>query len=154
MKDELKEFGLTDNEVKIYLALLRLGAASPAQIAERTGFSRSYVYDALERMLEKQIVSYVLKNNKKHYLATDPKRLEELFKRRLERIQKIIPKLENLQKVSEEEIKVEVHRGKYVYKTLLRDICSSLSNNDEVLIFGIDSYEIRSTLFNSSEDLF
>ena len=40
MNHELKEFGLTENEIKIYLALLRLGTANPVQIAEKTGFSR------------------------------------------------------------------------------------------------------------------
>ena len=138
MEEELKEFGLTENEIRIYLVLLRLGTANPVQIAEKTGFSRSYVYDALERLLEKEMVSSILKNNKKHYIATNPKRLEEIAKSRLEKIQKIIPKLENLQKISQEEIKVEFHRGTYVYKTLLKDILSSLKKNEEVLIFGID----------------
>ncbi|MBI5391200.1 hypothetical protein HZB02_06950 [Candidatus Woesearchaeota archaeon] len=35
MDHELKEFGLTENEIKIYLALLRLGTANPVQIAEK-----------------------------------------------------------------------------------------------------------------------
>lgn len=138
MQEELKEFGLTENEIKIYLALLKLGTSNPAEIAEKTGFSRSYVYDALERLLEKEMVSSILKNNKKHYGATNPKRLQQLAEQRLEKIQKIIPALEDLQKVSKEEIKVELHRGTYVYKTLLRDITSVLKNHDEVLIFGID----------------
>lgn len=138
MEEELKEFGLTENEIKIYLALLKLRTSNPAEIAEKTGFSRSYVYDALERLLEKEMVSSILKNNKKHYVATDPKRLEELAKQRLEKIQSIIPKLEDLQKEQKEEIKVELHRGTYVYKTLLKDILSTLKRNDEVLIFGID----------------
>ena len=138
MEEELKSFGLTDNEIKIYIALLSLGTASPAQIAEKTGFSRSYIYDALERLLEKEMVSSVLKNNKKHYTATDPKRLEILAKQRLFNIQKIIPKLESFQNLEKENINVELHRGTYVYKTMLKDILSTLKNNSEVLIFGID----------------
>lgn len=136
--EELKEFGLTENEIKIYLTLLKLGTSNPAELAEKTGFSRPYIYDALERLLEKGIVSSVLKNNKKHYTATDPKRLEELAKNRLENIQKIIPKLEDLQKISKEEIKVELHKGRYVYKTLIKDNLLTLKRNEEILIFGID----------------
>jgi len=138
MEEELKEFGLTENEIRIYLALLKLGTANPAEIAGKTGFSRSYVYDALERLLEKEMVSSILKNNKKHYSAINPGRLEELAKQRLEKIQNIIPKLEGLQKTQKEEIRVDLHRGTYVYKTLLRDILLTLKRNDEVLIFGID----------------
>lgn len=138
MQEELREFGLTENEIKIYLVLLRLGTANPVQIAEKTGFSRAYVYDALERLLEKEVVSSVLRNNKKHYLAADPKRLEEIAKQRLEKIQGIIPRLEGLQKASKGEVKVELHRGTYIYKVLLNDIITTLPRGGEVLIFGID----------------
>lgn len=136
--EELKEFGLTDNEIKIYLALLKLRASSPSEIAKETGLSRSYVYDALERLLEKQIVSSVLKNNKRNYSPKEPKMLGELIKQKLESLQKIIPKLEKLQESQKEDIKVELHKGDYVYKTLLNDIVSTLGQNDEVLIFGVD----------------
>jgi len=138
MEAELREFGLTENETKIYLALLKLGTATPAEIAEKTGFSRSYVYDALERLLEKAIVSSILKKNKKNYIAADPKRLEELSIQRLENIQKIIPDLQKIQESVKEDISVELHKGNYVYKTLLNDIIATLKKNDEVLIFGID----------------
>lgn len=84
------------------------------------------------------MVSSVFKNNKKHYIATDPKRLEELARQQLEKIQKIVPKLEDLQKIAKDEIKVELHRGTYVYKTLLKDILATCKRNDEILIFGID----------------
>lgn len=138
MEEGLKEFGLTENEIKIYLALLKLGTSSPSKISKETGLSRSYVYDALERLIEKQMASSILKNNKKHFTATNPKMLEEVERQKLNKIQKIIPHLENLQKTSKEEIKVGLHKGAYVYKILLRDIVSSLKNKDEVFIFGID----------------
>ena len=138
MRNELKEFGLTENEIEIYLTLLRLGSANPSEIAEKTGLSRSYVYDALERMLEKGIVSSVSKKNKKHFIAIDPKYLERLASQRLENIQKIIPQLQKIQESTKEEIKVELHKGKYVYKILLNDIVTTLKRGDEVLIYGID----------------
>ena len=138
MEQELKEFGLTENEIIIYLELLALGTSSPADIAKKTGFSRPYIYDALERLLEKNIVSSLLIKNKKQYKATDPRRLEELAINRLESIQKIIPHLLEIQSYNQDEIQVEVHKGKYVYKTLLYDIIATLKKNDEVLVFGID----------------
>ncbi len=138
MKEELKELGLTDNEVKIYLALLRFGSLSPSEIAEKTGFSRSYVYDALERLLSKGMISLSLRNNKKCFSAVNPRIIEELVVERMERIRKIIPELESLQGFSGDDISVELLKGKYVYKILLRDIVSTLNNNSEVLIFGID----------------
>ncbi len=138
MDQELKEFGLTENEIKIYLVLLKLGTSSPHLIVKKTGFSRSYIYDALERLMEKEIVSSVLIEGKKNFTAASPKRLIEMAESRLERIQELVPKLEAFQKISEEEIKVELYKGRFVYKTLLLDVTASLKKNEEVLIFGFD----------------
>ncbi|MFH1895028.1 MAG: helix-turn-helix domain-containing protein [archaeon] len=145
MEEELREFGLTENEIKIYLALLKLGTSSPAEIVQKTGFSRSYVYDALGRLMEKEIVSSVLKDEKKNFTATEPKRLEEMALERVAKIQNILPALEKIQKGSEEEIKVEVFKGKFIYKTLFRDILSSLKKGGEILIFGFDDTFLAKT---------
>ncbi len=138
MFEELREIGLTENEIQIYIALLKLGTSTPAQIAEKTGFSRSYVYDALQRLLEKEMVNSIFIKNKKHFQATNPKQISELLKTKLEKIENIVPKLLEFIKPLKEEIHVELHQGKYVYKTLLRDITSILKPHDEVLIYGID----------------
>ncbi|TKJ17577.1 hypothetical protein CEE44_03520 [Candidatus Woesearchaeota archaeon B3_Woes] len=138
MYDELKEIGLTDNEVKIYIALLELDTSTPAQISKKIGFSRSYVYDALERLQEKEIANTIFIKNKKHYQPLNPKLLIEQTKSKLERIEKIVPTLINLTKKRKGNLHVELHKGKYVYKTLLKDIVTNLKQNQEVLIFGID----------------
>lgn len=148
MQETLRSLGLTENEVKIYLILLQTGTISPSKIAEKTGFSRSYVYDALERLLEKEMVSCILKNNKKQYSATSPKRLLELEKQRFEKLVSIIPHLEDLQGSIKEDIKVELHRGTYVYKILLNDILTDLRKGGEVFIFGInDEFLIKSNQY-------
>lgn len=138
MKEELREFGLTDNEIEIFLTLLRFGTITPAKIAEKVGFSRSYVYDALERLQEKGLVSFIMIDNKKNYTAINPKRLQVLAEQKLENIQKIIPSLEKIKSETKTNISVELYKGKHIYKTLLRDIISSLEKDEEVYIFGID----------------
>lgn len=144
MENVLKEFGLTDNEIKIYVLLLKLGASTPAIIAEKTGFSRPYVYDAVERLLEKHVVSSVFKNGKKNYLATEPKYLVEIETQRLERIKSIVPSLDKLKYASSEDIKVEHHTGKYIYKVMLNSVITALPNGGEILLFGLmDEYLIK-----------
>ena len=138
MKEELRDFGLTDNEIRVYLTLLKLGSSNPAKIAEKTGFSRPYVYDVLERLLDKQMVSTVLRKNKRHYRALEPDRLVELTRQKMENIERIVPELMRIKSSVKEDIKVELHRGKYVYKILLNDILAILKPGDEVLIYGTD----------------
>jgi sugar-specific transcriptional regulator TrmB len=138
MFEELRELGLTENEVTIYITLLKLGTANPSLIAEKTNLSRSYIYDSLERLHDKEMVSFIQKEGKKHYQATNPERIRELLKVKTERITKIIPKLIDLTKLEKEDMKVELNKGKNVYKSLLKDMLATLEENDEVLIFGLE----------------
>ena len=48
MQGVLKEFNLTDNEVKIYLTLLDLGSALAGEITTKTGIHRRNVYDSID----------------------------------------------------------------------------------------------------------
>ena len=143
MFEELKELGLTDNEIKIYEILLKSGSLKPAEISKKIGQSRPYVYDSLERLEDKQMVSSLIKENKKVYQATNPKKLSEIMKTKMEKIQLIVPQLLNLANVGKEEITVELYKGKHVMsQNLLKDIVVSLKKGDEVLIFGIDDMKL------------
>lgn len=135
---QLKELGLTDNEVRIYLLLLRQGAISPSEISEKLGLHRGYIYDTLERMQEKEVVNHVLKNNKKHFQATTPENLAELLKFKLENLQKIIPELNKIAESTKEKTKVEVHKGRKVYRTLLKDIITTVKQKETILLTGVD----------------
>lgn len=134
----LKAFGLTDNEIRIYLSLLQAGPSGALGVAKVTGFSRPYVYDALERLREKGMVSLLQKDNRNEYAATDPRHLEELLLQRLELVRRLIPSLQEIQRRETDDTRVELHKGMYVYKILLNDIISTVGNGGQVLIFGID----------------
>lgn len=149
-EEQLKELGLTDNEVRIYLLLLEHGMMNPSEISQKLGLHRGYVYDALERMQEKEVVNIILKANKKHYQATSPENLVELLKFKLESFQKALPDLMKLAKLEKEETKVELHKGKRVYRTLLKDVISSLKKNEEVYLIGIN----EDVLINEIEPIY
>ena len=59
----LEELGLTNAEAKIYIALLELGSSQAGKITEKTGIHRRTVYDAIERLIEKGLISYIKQNN-------------------------------------------------------------------------------------------
>lgn len=137
-EQQLRELGLTDNEVRIYLLLLECGMINPSEISQKLGLHRGYVYDALERMQEKEVVNVILKANKKHYQATSPQNLVELLKFRLENFERAVPDLMKLAAYKKEKTNVELHKGKRAYRTLLKDIIASLKKDDEVFLIGID----------------
>ena len=70
MREEiLEEFGLTKNEVKIYLTLLKMGRALAGEITEKSGIHRRNVYDSIERLMKKGLVSFIIQNNRKYFRA-------------------------------------------------------------------------------------
>ena len=135
---ELKELGLTDNEIKVYLILLENGILNPSHIAQKTGLHRSYVYDTLERLIDRGIINTVSVNNKKHYQPVDPKALRQSFELKLMKIDEILPQLSGLFKSTQEETKVELHKGKRVYRTLIKDLTANFKKNDVVYLLGAD----------------
>ncbi len=138
MQEELKEFGLTDNEVRIYMALLRLGTASPSEISEKTGMHRAYVYDAMERLIEKGIVNFVFVNNRKKFRPVDPRNLVEMAEAKKSAIEKILPELQRIMVFEKSDTSMEIHKGKNVLKTVLNDVLLSCKKGDTLCIIGAD----------------
>ncbi|MEI7961158.1 MAG: helix-turn-helix domain-containing protein [archaeon] len=71
----LKEIGLTDGEVKVYLSLLKLGLTKTGQLANNAGVSSSKVYKILARLEKKGLVSHTIKEGVTNYRALEPKRI-------------------------------------------------------------------------------
>lgn len=136
-ESELKELGLSDNEIRIYLVLLEHGMLNPTELAKKTGLRRTYIYDAVEGLLDRGVVNTVLIKNKKNFQAVDPKILREMFELKLRHLDEVLPKLSELFKSAREETTVELHRGKGVYRTLIKDLLSSLKRNDVVYLLGV-----------------
>lgn len=149
-EEQLKELGLTDNEVKIYLLLLNQGLMNPTGISKKLGLHRGYIYDALERMQEKGVVSSILEHNKKYFQATSPENLVELLQLRMENFRKIVPNLKKMMQITKEETRVELHKGKRVYRTLLKDVIASLKKKEEVCLVGVE----EDVLLNEVEPIY
>lgn len=138
-RQELVNIGLSGNEADIYLALLSLGPSLVSKIVEKTGINRTNIYDRIERLIDKGLVSYVIKNNRKYFSAAEPKRLlryleekEEKINKEKESIQNILPDLEKYKPVQSKE-NVEVFEGKEGLKTILGMI---LDSKQDILTYG------------------
>lgn len=129
----LEEAGLTSTEARIYLALLEKGSSKAGDISRNTGVHRRSVYDAIERLVEKGLVSYIKTNNRRYYEAANPERLIELLKEKQDNLMQIMPELQLLRQYSEEKKEVLFFRGKQAIKTVFDD---QIQEGEEVLILG------------------
>ena len=118
---ELQEFGLSEGEAEIYLALLKHGKTNVMELAKLTGRHRTHIYDTIEKLKEKGLISESIIDNKKFILASSPENILSYIKEKEERAEKIIKELKKIPK-SEQEIKVETYHGVSGLKAVLRDI--------------------------------
>ncbi len=137
-KEILKETGLQEGEITVYLALLKLKDSTATQITQYTGLHRSHIYDLIEKLREKGLVSFVIKNNVKYFRASSPTRILDYIKEKEVKIEKILPELISLSKEKEEEIRVEIYKGKEGIKTILNDL---LKKGEDYILFGHLKFE-------------
>ena len=96
---ELEEIGLTKREIKVYMALLEVGLSSVGQIIKKSGIPGSKIYETLDKLKKRGLISSVLKENKQFFQASDPKTiLDFLDEQRRNILENVLPKLESLQK--------------------------------------------------------
>jgi sugar-specific transcriptional regulator TrmB len=119
--EELKEAGLTSNESRIYVALVELGQTSAGKIASKTGIHRRNVYDALEILIKKGLISYTQKNNKKLYNASNPQRILDIFQEKKNLLTPIIQKLNEKFMFTKEKEEINIYQGKEALKGIFED---------------------------------
>ena len=88
MLDDLISIGLTSGEAKVFLTLLKLGSAKVGQIVKDSNVSYSKVYDVLDRLSSKGLVSRIIFGNIKYFNAVEPFRLEEYIKSKEQEVRK------------------------------------------------------------------
>lgn len=118
----LKEFGLTETEIKIYLKLLEEGENLASRISKKANVERAVTYHILEKLAQRGLVSYVIKENRKYFSAAEPEKLKDLLKEKEQALEELIPELHKLKKSEEQLLSVEVFKGKEGLKTILDDL--------------------------------
>ncbi|MEN9626067.1 MAG: hypothetical protein RL557_395 [archaeon] len=145
MKEELKELGLTENECKVYLALIDHGPSLAGFISRRAGLHRRNVYDVTEMLIKKGLVGYILKNNWRYFEASDPRKIIEMMHEKESLLQPVIDQLSEKFNATKEKQETNFYKGKEGLKTVFEDQLQY----KEILILGasIKAYEILQFYF-------
>src|SRR3989338_10770126 len=85
----LRNLGLNDNEVKVYLYLLTHGESIASVIAKRLELKRVTAYSTLESLERKAIIQSFVKNNVAHFDAIEPDDIVELCEQKVNEMQRL-----------------------------------------------------------------
>jgi len=139
----LKEIGLTEGEIKVYLLLLKKGSLKAGQISKETRLNRSHLYKILENLILKRLIFYSIIDNTKNFTITRPDRLKEIYDERLNKFQEkekdIKEFLKDIKKINllpvETGFSVEVYEGVNEIKSILQDILN-LKKGEKICALG------------------
>ena len=139
----IKEAGLTEGEAKVYLALLKLGSSTSGPIIEESKVANSIIYRILESLIEKGLVSYIIKEKTKYFKAAEPKKIIEYLdekKQKIEdgkeKISKTLPQLLALS-VLNDVTSVQVYEGFKGFQTAYEHYYLKLKKGEEVITWGV-----------------
>jgi len=133
MHEKLLSIGLTNTEARLYIMLLELGKAPAGILSRKTGIHRRSVYDALDRLIEKGLASYIKENDRRYYLPTDPKRVQEIIEERKDEIYHIMPALQARFVEQAQKQETLFYRGLEGIKTIFED---QIRDGKDVYIIG------------------
>ncbi len=139
----LEELGLTEGEIKAYLALLRMGQSAAGAIAMESGVSRSKIYLVLDKLEKKGLASHGDRRGVRCFFAVEPSKIRDYLsekKEELERIEsdfeRFLPKLEAYHKGAGKGHFVSVYQGVKGLKVAHEHIYMKLGKGDSYVAIG------------------
>lgn len=140
----LEQIGLTKSEIKVYLALLELGSSSTGKIVDKSKVASSKIYEILDKLIQKGLVSFIIKSGVKYFESAPPERImdymeerEKRFNRQKQDLKKILPELELKQKIAKYKSEATIYKGVKGMETAFYDALNLLKPGDEHLVLGV-----------------
>ncbi|MBM3257949.1 MAG: TrmB family transcriptional regulator [Candidatus Nealsonbacteria bacterium] len=148
---ELRKLGLSEKEVRVYLAALELGPNSVQNIAKEAKLSRPTTYEIIKKLEDKKLFLETKQRNKRLFRAQSPESILGILRTQKKEIEererefiRIIAALEA--KYSKEDIRV--FKGKESFKTLEEII--SFSSAPQIIVINPKSMPISPNLLKKT----
>lgn len=140
----LEKLGLTKGEIKVYIALNKLGQSTVGPIGKESKVSKSKIYDIIDRLIEKGLVGYITKDGTKYFTSNDPhmildyieKKQESLDETKKEVITEVIPQLMMQRTTSSKKRVAELYEGYQGIKAVREELMTSFKPRDIFFVLG------------------
>ncbi|MBT4857087.1 hypothetical protein HON52_02770 [Candidatus Uhrbacteria bacterium] len=121
--------GLKEKDMQVYRSLLTLSSAPLRRVAQEAGLNRGTVYDALKRLMDAGLVSFVDAKAHRFFTAEEPQKLRGLATRRelemkkaREQLDSAIPGLHALIGKNNHRPAVRYYEGRVGVRDILEDV--------------------------------
>lgn len=121
LTNELQKLGFEEKEIQVYLACLELGEPNIQQISRKSGIKRTTVYDVVEALKTKGLLSSIKKDKKVHFYAEDPRSLVHSFEEKKESLTRLLPELLSIANFLDAKPKIRYFEGDGGIKEIYRD---------------------------------
>ena len=142
LEKTLLNLDFTKGEAKVYLSLLKLGESKVGPIIQKSYISRSKVYDILERLFTKGVISRVESRGIMFYQALPPSSLLTIIKRKEEQLKQeelllksILPQFSKI--LPDKKLQVVMYQGYEGFKSMIDQTIQELTSKDIYEAMGI-----------------
>ncbi len=139
----LKKIDLSEGEIKVYKALLEIGATSINNIHEKVGMDRRNIYDILNKLIERGLVSYIESNSKRIFKISNPDKIVSYIEEKKSKLDEvknkvleIMPTIQSVFQSKKEELFAEIFKGPEGMKAVWDDML----NYDAIYWIGSGMY--------------
>lgn len=121
----IQTLGLSEHEATVYLAALELGEANIQDISRKSQVKRTSIYNFIDALKGRQLLSEVKKGKRKFYSAVSPHHLVDEQRSKMISIERILPQLLAIQNSVRKKPRVSFFEGieglKEIYRMTLRE---------------------------------
>ncbi len=140
----LEKIGLTRNESIVYIALLRIGTSKSGEILIQSKLNSGKIYEILESLKEKGLVSESVINNIRHFTSAPPSQILEYLHRKkddLEQdediIKKALPELDKIKNTPFKGARAVTYTGFRGIMTGANEALEAMKEGEDIVAMGI-----------------
>lgn len=128
--DSLIEFGLEENQARVYIASLSLGATTVLKLSKHSEIKRTTVYEVVDALERKGLMKKEVHGFKTLYSPEHPERLESTLESKRTLLSRLLPALEGKYHLKGTESSIKYYEGLTAIKNLYDDILKDLKPKD------------------------
>ena len=150
----LKNFGLQDKAIAVYLALIELGPSPVRAVSLHSKINRGTTYDILKSLQQEGLVSYFDKASHQCFAAESPEVIVNALERRQTDLEKLkqevtfnLPELKALFEKEGGKPAVKIYEGEKGIREILEDVLKTLETQNEKQYFVYSSASLRKNVY-------